>query len=235
MDQPNRTPQPQSGPYQVLINDEALHALWPDDLPVPAGWRNAAGPAPLSQCLHVVAERWTDLRPVSRRCGGVTVHGLFRRQVARTPSATAVVADGERLSYRELDRRSDRLAHALRASGVVADSVVPVCLERDADMVTALLAVLKAGGAFLPLDPAHPAHRLRQLVSDAGAALAVTSSDQHGRLGLPVILAADYRGPGGTVSAPPTPPCPTTWPTWSTPRGPPGCPRASRSATARWP
>ncbi|WP_371501630.1 amino acid adenylation domain-containing protein [Kitasatospora sp. NBC_00374] len=203
MDQPNRTPQPQSGPYQVLINDEALHALWPDDLPVPAGWRNAAGPAPLSQCLHVVAERWTDLRPVSRRCGGVTVHGLFRRQVARTPSATAVVADGERLSYRELDRRSDRLAHALRASGVVADSVVPVCLERDADMVTALLAVLKAGGAFLPLDPAHPAHRLRQLVSDAGAALAVTSSDQHGRLGLPVILAADYRGPGGTVSAPP--------------------------------
>ncbi|MEV4616595.1 amino acid adenylation domain-containing protein [Kitasatospora sp. NPDC049258] len=202
MDQPNRSQPPQSGPFRVLINDEAVHALWPDDLPVPAGWQSIAGPAPLSKCLHVVTERWTDLRPVVRRSGGVTVHGLFRRQAARTPDAVAVVSEGEQLSYRELDRRSDRLAHALRDAGVAADQVVPVCLERSSDMVTAMVAVLKAGGAFLPLDPEHPTHRLRQLATDSGAALAVTSREHRARMGLPAVLAADFRGPGGTVSAP---------------------------------
>ncbi|WP_051813065.1 amino acid adenylation domain-containing protein [Kitasatospora sp. MBT63] len=202
MDQPNRSQQPHSGPFRVLANDEAVHALWPDDLPVPAGWRTVAGPAPEQQCLRSVAELWTDLRPAGRRAGGVTVHGLLRRQAARTPDAPAVVAEDERLSYRELDRRSDRLAHALRDGGITADTVVPVCLERSADMVTALVAVLKAGGAFLPLDPAHPSHRLRRLVSDAGATLAVTSTEHRGRLGLPAVLASDYRGPGGSVSAP---------------------------------
>jgi amino acid adenylation domain-containing protein/non-ribosomal peptide synthase protein (TIGR01720 family) len=96
-----------------------------------------------------------------------TVHGLFRAQAAARPSATAIVAGGERLTYAELDERSDRLAAALQALGVEHESLVGVCLPRSASLIVALLAVLKAGAAYVPLDPDYPAARLRMMLEDA--------------------------------------------------------------------
>ncbi|WP_449343604.1 condensation domain-containing protein, partial [Streptomyces yaanensis] len=98
-----------------------------------------------------------------------TLPGLFAGQVARTPDAVAVVFEGESVSYAELDARANRLARVLAGRGVGAESVVAVCLDRGVDMVVALLAVLKAGGAYLPVDPELPAERVAFMLADAGA------------------------------------------------------------------
>ncbi|MFJ4949426.1 amino acid adenylation domain-containing protein, partial [Streptomyces sp. NPDC088760] len=109
-------------------------------------------------------------RPVTH-----TLHALFEEQVARTPDAVAVVAGGVSLSYREVDERANRLAWHLRSLGVGAESLVGVCLERGPDLVPALVGVLKAGAAYVPLDSAHPVERLRYALSDAGVRIVVTA------------------------------------------------------------
>jgi non-ribosomal peptide synthetase component F len=105
-----------------------------------------------------------------------SVHRLFEEQAARTPEAVALVAGPEQLTYRELDRRANRLAHHLRACGVGPDARVGVCLGRSSHLVVALLAVLKAGGAYVPLDPAYPQERLRFLLRDAQMAVLLTEN-----------------------------------------------------------
>ncbi len=106
-----------------------------------------------------------------------TVHGQIAAQAARTPDAVALVWRGEAWTYSELEARSNRLAVRLRALGVGRESVVGVPLERSAAMVVAVLAVLKAGGAYLPLDPAYPAERRDLMVSDSGASVVLTARD----------------------------------------------------------
>jgi amino acid adenylation domain-containing protein len=105
-----------------------------------------------------------------------SVHRLFEEQAARTPQAVALVAGAERLTYRELDQRANRLAHYLRARGVGPDARVAVCLGRSSHLVVALLAVLKAGGAYVALDPAYPEERLRFLLRDAEAGVLLTEA-----------------------------------------------------------
>jgi amino acid adenylation domain-containing protein len=109
-----------------------------------------------------------------------TIHGLFAAQSARRPDAVAVAADaaasGGCLSYGELDRRAGRFAHRLRALGVQAESRVGLLLERSPERVVATLAILRAGGCYLPLDPAYPRDRLALLLADAGPAVVVTES-----------------------------------------------------------
>ncbi|WP_408890509.1 non-ribosomal peptide synthase/polyketide synthase [Myxococcus faecalis] len=97
------------------------------------------------------------------------LHERFEEQAARTPEALAVLDDETSLTFRQLDRRANRLAHWLRARGVGPESRVALCLERGVDMVVALFGVLKSGGAYVPLDPAHPPERLGFVVQDAGA------------------------------------------------------------------
>ncbi|MEU1010710.1 amino acid adenylation domain-containing protein [Streptomyces sp. NPDC005890] len=99
---------------------------------------------------------------------------LFETQAARTPYADAVRFEGAALSYRDLNERADLLAHHLRTLGVGPESVVGVCLHRSTDLVVALLAVLKAGGAYLPLDPDYPADRLAFMLEDSGARAVLT-------------------------------------------------------------
>ncbi|WP_420121634.1 amino acid adenylation domain-containing protein, partial [Nakamurella sp.] len=107
---------------------------------------------------------------------------LFTAQVARTPEAIAVEDDHRRLSYADLDRRANRLAYILRAQGVQPESVVGVCLTRGVDLVVALLATWKAGGAYLPIDPTHPAERTAGMITDSATALVLVDSVTDGLL-----------------------------------------------------
>ncbi|MFJ9721005.1 amino acid adenylation domain-containing protein [Streptomyces sp. NPDC101213] len=106
-----------------------------------------------------------------------TLHALFEQRAAQTPDAVAVVCGTESLTYRQLDERANRLAHRLRAvPGIGPDVPVGVCLERSPAMVWTLLGILKAGAAYVPLDPEHPAERLAYLVADSGAPLIITDT-----------------------------------------------------------
>ncbi|HEX2078088.1 MAG TPA: amino acid adenylation domain-containing protein [Longimicrobium sp.] len=102
------------------------------------------------------------------------MHELFERQAARTPDAPAVIHDETTVTYAELDGRAERLARRLRALGVGPEVRVGIHLERDPQLIAALLAVLKAGGAYLPLDPTYPAERLSFMLEDAEASLVLT-------------------------------------------------------------
>ncbi|MDX2000373.1 MAG: condensation domain-containing protein, partial [Thermoanaerobaculia bacterium] len=101
------------------------------------------------------------------------IHRLFEEQARRTPDAPAVVADSERLTYAELDRRADYVAAELRARGVGLEVAVALALERSVDNIVATLGVLKAGGYFVPLDANYPEERLRFLLADSGARVLV--------------------------------------------------------------
>jgi amino acid adenylation domain-containing protein len=145
--------------------------------------------------------------------GPATVPRLFEAQVARSPGATAVVAGDARMTYAELHAAANRLAHRLRGAGVRPGTLVAVGVERSLELVVALLAVLEAGGAYLPLDPGHPAARLALVLADAGAPLVLTQRrladrfagsaaevlalDDGGRLdGVPATDPAPPAGPG---------------------------------------
>jgi amino acid adenylation domain-containing protein/non-ribosomal peptide synthase protein (TIGR01720 family) len=115
-----------------------------------------------------------------------SVQDLFEAQAARTPYAPALVstdADGREttLTYAALNERANRLAHVLRARGAQPDTPIGICLDRSAGMAIAVLAVLKAGAPYLPLDPAYPPERLAYMLRDAGARLVIT---QHARQSL---------------------------------------------------
>src|SRR5262249_13171217 len=94
------------------------------------------------------------------------IHRQFERQAAARPDAVAVECAGVALTYRELNQRANRLAHYLIRVGVGPDMPVGICAERSLDLIVALLAVLKAGGAYLPLDPTFPRERLQFLLDD---------------------------------------------------------------------
>jgi len=116
-----------------------------------------------------------------------TVHGLIGRRAEAAPDAVAVELGEHRISYRELVAGANRLAHHLQASGVSTGQRVAICLERSPDQVTAMLAVLAAGAAYVPLDPAYPRARLDDMLADSGARVLIT------RDGLAAPFAAESR------------------------------------------
>jgi amino acid adenylation domain-containing protein len=103
-----------------------------------------------------------------------TVHSLFEAQVERSPEAVALVFGEQQLSYRELNARANQLGHYLRAAGVGPEVLVGLCVERSVEMIVALLGILKAGGAFVPLNPLYPQERLSFMIADAGLSLLLT-------------------------------------------------------------
>ncbi|HEX2191470.1 MAG TPA: amino acid adenylation domain-containing protein, partial [Longimicrobiaceae bacterium] len=125
---------------------------------------------------------------------GACVHELFEAQVERTPGAVAVSFEGERLTYAELNERANRLAHHLRALGVGPEVRVAVCVKRGIETVVALLAVLKAGGGYVPLDPGHPEDRLRYALDDSAPAALLTGGPLAARFagaGVPLVDLGD--------------------------------------------
>jgi amino acid adenylation domain-containing protein len=116
------------------------------------------------------------------------VHHLFEAQVERTPDAIALVYDEQTLTYRELNRRANQLAHHLQALGVGPEVLVGVCLERSLEMVIGILGILKAGGAYLPLDLAYPRDRLTIILSDAQVPILLTQESLIGTLPEPEYL-----------------------------------------------
>jgi amino acid adenylation domain-containing protein len=124
---------------------------------------------------------WNDVRLDAPR--DACIHELFEAQVERTPEAVAVEFEGRRLTYRELNRRANQLAHHLRTQGVGPEVRVGVCLDRSEEMVAALLGVLKAGGAYVPMDPVYPEERLALMLEDARAGVLVTQTKYRERFG----------------------------------------------------
>jgi amino acid adenylation domain-containing protein len=122
---------------------------------------------------------WNDTARQYPRSEGM--HCLFEAQVERTPHAVAIVAGNERLTYRELNERANRVAHELIARGVSAEHRVGILLERSPEMIVAVLAVLKAGGCYVPLDPAYPRERLELMIEDAGLTVLLTSDELNHR------------------------------------------------------
>ncbi|MCP4668480.1 MAG: AMP-binding protein, partial [Deltaproteobacteria bacterium] len=124
---------------------------------------------------------WNDTRSEFPR--ETSIPQLFERQVERVPDAVAVVFEaaadrgpGERLSYRELNRRANQLAHHLRSLGVGPEVLTGIYLERSARTVVGILGILKAGGAYLPLDLSYPMERLSFMLEDAGAPVLITDA-----------------------------------------------------------
>ncbi|HEV7587077.1 MAG TPA: amino acid adenylation domain-containing protein, partial [Longimicrobium sp.] len=117
-------------------------------------------------------EAWSRAAPGP---SGLCVHELFEWQTRIAPHAAAIVCGAEEVTYDGLNRRANRMAHALRRIGVGPETRVAVCVERTPTLVAALLAVLKAGGAYVPLDPTHPAARHEAVLRRSGATLAIAS------------------------------------------------------------
>ncbi|HEX8853029.1 MAG TPA: amino acid adenylation domain-containing protein, partial [Pyrinomonadaceae bacterium] len=123
-------------------------------------WNQTAGNFPPARCLHQ----------------------FFEQQATRTPDAVALIHQTQRLTYAELNRRANQLAHHLRSLGVCAESLVGVLMQRSVEMVVALLGVLKAGAAYVPLDPAYPTERLELMLEDTQAGVVLTQRDLQQRL-----------------------------------------------------
>ncbi|MDO3682170.1 amino acid adenylation domain-containing protein, partial [Paenibacillus ehimensis] len=111
-----------------------------------------------------------------------TIHGLIEAQAERTPDQTAVYFEGERLTYRELNERANRLARTLRARGVTKDRLVGLMTERSLDLIVGIVGVLKAGGAYVPIDPEYPEERIRYMLDDSGAELLLLQSGLRDRV-----------------------------------------------------
>ena len=131
-----------------------------------------------AECRELLVERNQTQAEYPRR----SVHELFEEQALCTPAATAVVFEGQSLTYSELNARANQLARYLQARGVGPDQLVAVRLPRCLELITALLGVLKAGGAYLPLDPLLPAERLRFTLADAKVDVVVTQEQLQGDL-----------------------------------------------------
>jgi len=130
----------------------ALHLLTPSEEHILAEWNDCSKKYPRHTCLHE----------------------LFEIQVERTPGNVAVVFEDRQLTYAEVNARSNQLAHRLQRLGVVPETLVGICVDRSLDMVVAILAVLKAGGGYLPLDPSYPRERLALILGDADVPVLIT-------------------------------------------------------------
>jgi amino acid adenylation domain-containing protein len=106
-----------------------------------------------------------------------TIHYFFELHAQKIPNGIAAIADGKSITYQELNNKANQLAHYLREKGIRADTPVAICLERSIELLIVILAILKAGGVYVPLDPSHPKERLSFILNDTNAPLLITTSN----------------------------------------------------------
>ena len=220
VDLPGETPDA----FVIVANDQGQHALWPAGPDVPPGWHTRSPVMPRSKCLAVVEADWPDVTPASARSrpgpdtagsgngagradgtdGGRFVHELFAEQAARRPGATAVMVGRTRVTYRELDESASRLARRLAETGVGPETVTGVHLERGVDLIRAVLAIMKAGGGYLPLDPALPAERLTRVCAQVNPVTVITAEAGSFPVSGPRLLPLDELAAGslGSLGSP---------------------------------
>ena len=143
---------------------------------------------------QALLDRWNDATHIDYE--PASVPSMFEAQVDRSPDATALVFRGQRISYRQLSRRANQLANLLIARGVKGGDLVGVLMDRSVEMVVTLYAVLKTGAAYVPLDPAYPAHRLAIMVEDARPAMILTQTSRLDQLNGIVAERLAVDGPG---------------------------------------
>ncbi len=144
---------------------------------------------------HARLDGWGNRAVLTRPAAGVSIPVVFAAQVARAPEAVAVVCEGRSMTYRELDEAASRLAHLLAGQGVGPGDVVALLFSRCAEAVVAVLAVLKAGAAYLPIDPMHPDERIRFIVADAAPIAAITTAGLRSRLAGCDLVMIDVEDP----------------------------------------
>ncbi len=120
-----------------------------------------------------------------------SLHQLFEQQVELTPDSLALISQSEELTYRQLNHRVNQLAHYLKKQGVTKETLVAICLERDLDMVVGILAVLKAGAAYIPLDPSYPVERLNFMLSDSQVSLVISQKSFVNNFGQITVISLD--------------------------------------------
>ncbi|EFE75804.1 amino acid adenylation domain-containing protein [Streptomyces filamentosus] len=163
--------------FLVLVNTAGARCLWPADASVPAGWSTELDRASRQDCLDFVERAQPHPQPVATPApapGPEPVPTLFEQIAARHPERIAVSDAGVRLTYRELNTRANRLARLLLTRGAGPETRVGVLLPRGHEAVTAILAVLKTGACYVPLDPDYPAERVRYMVEDASPVCVVS-------------------------------------------------------------
>lgn len=179
----------------VVAFDRAGHgAFWPAGRALPAGWSRAYGPCGIAAARDWIADpaHAPEAAPLSEPAPDAdreSVPARLARLAAAEPGRPAVVFGNRTLTRGELDTRACALAAGLAARGIGHGDRVAVALERSPEMIVALLGVLRAGAAFLPLDPAYPAARVQLMLADAGIAHCVTTPAIAARLELPAGLA----------------------------------------------
>ena len=153
---------------RMLVHLQTLLERMAADPDIPVG---QLSPLSREEAEQIIADwnQTASVYPVDR-----CVHQEFERHARLQPDAPAVVAEGEPLSYGELNRRSGRLAEYLRSEGVTVGSRVALCMDRSFEMIIGMLAILKAGAAYVPLDPAYPAERLAYILNEVAAPVILT-------------------------------------------------------------
>ncbi|WP_408030698.1 non-ribosomal peptide synthetase, partial [Tenacibaculum xiamenense] len=125
---------------------------------------------------HILLEEFNSTKVPYPK--GKTLVDLFSAQVLETPDSIAVVYSGESLSYLELDKRSNQLAHYLLEQGVKPDDLIGICLGQGLEMIIGILGIIKSGGAFVPIDPDYPQDRINYILEDTGVKLLITSGEE---------------------------------------------------------
>ena len=201
--------------FVVVVNDQDQRALWRAGVDVPSGWRRASAVMARGECLAAIDRAWPDIAPASVRAGVAgdgarpaggddangdrLVHEVVAEQAVRRPDAVAVIAGRTHVSYRELDSSANRLARYLAEIGAGPEAVIGVYLDRGVDVIRAILAIMKAGAGYLPLDPSLPPERLNAICSRVRpAAVIVARADTFPGTGTRLLplgeLAAELAG-----------------------------------------